>query len=381
MTHDNHFVRQNPYQKLLYLFLIFPIALFVQIVLLPQMPQKYFYDSRDIYYMMIGKMLHGSTSYMFSAKLFRYLNYFFNFQDLQSWSYLFAFIFNLFLFAFLFKYTNLAIKKILFIYCTVALLNIYVFRISKDIFQFIIFIIAYQFLSAKNIPKNFKVLWLVLLFVVESLAFRIYYLLVAALFLMIYLILCRYMKGKQKLRSAILIYATLLVLGLYVLQFVSYDNYIELTTVRDHLTINRQDSTDAVTNIVNLVDTNGSILIFITDYVINLFRVFLPFELLGKGIKYIPFIIFQLYITCSLWKNMRNIKTMCESGEGEKYILEFCIIFAYYLVAAVFEPDFGSFVRHESSLCPILFDFFLNNYNEIKNESGPQKALKSKYIL
>lgn len=59
-----------------------------------------------------------------------------------------------------------------------------------------------------------------------------------------------------------------------------------------------------------------------------------PIELLVKGIKYFPYVVFQIWFTKKLW-NWKIIK-------NDKVIL----LYSFILISGVFEPDFGSFLRH-----------------------------------
>jgi len=94
------------------------------------------------------------------------------------------------------------------------------------------------------------------------------------------------------------------------------------------------------------------------NYFINLVRVLFPIELIFKGVKYIPFILYQIYITISLIKKVSKIRN---SEYTNRDTLLLAIFIAYLLVASLYEPDFGSFIRHESTLSFIMFDLFLEN--------------------
>lgn len=79
-----------------------------------------------------------------------------------------------------------------------------------------------------------------------------------------------------------------------------------------------------------------------------------PIELLVKGIKYFPYVIFQIWVTKKLW-NWKNIKE-------DKVIL----LYSFILISGVFEPDFGSFLRH-------IVPYFIIIQNILFNESLRRK--------
>lgn len=70
------------------------------------------------------------------------------------------------------------------------------------------------------------------------------------------------------------------------------------------------------------------------NYFINTLRLLFPVELLVKGIKCFPYIVFQIWFTKKLW-NWKNIKE-------DKVIL----LYSFILIGGIFEPDVGSFLRH-----------------------------------
>ena len=92
-----------------------------------------------------------------------------------------------------------------------------------------------------------------------------------------------------------------------------------------------------------------------------------PIELIVKGIKYIPFIIYQIFIsinTLRLGKNLNN-----------NNILIFATIVSFIMISAIFEPDFGSFIRHESALTLLLLE--INVINEtMKNKNNALNEVK-----
>ena len=82
-----------------------------------------------------------------------------------------------------------------------------------------------------------------------------------------------------------------------------------------------------------------------------------PFELIRGELYYYLFLIYQLFITFKIFKLIskeikgRNTKTQQAA---------LCIYCGFLLGSALFEPDFGSWVRHESVTFPILAAGFLN---------------------
>nr|WP_288305904.1 hypothetical protein [uncultured Romboutsia sp.] len=99
---------------------------------------------------------------------------------------------------------------------------------------------------------------------------------------------------------------------------------------------------------------------FIFNYIINAFRMMFPIELITKGIKYIPFIIYQLFITTNILNLGKKL--------SRNNILIFATIVSFMMISIIFEPDFGSFIRHESALTLLLLEMNVINEN-IKNQT------------
>ena len=130
-------------EKILKIFLIV-FSFLLQWLYIPTLPAKYFYDSSGI--LSIANNTYGATyfdnSYLFSGNFFRYINIF-NFSTFMEWAYFLTFIFSIITVIYLLKFKNLTIIDFLFIYCTIGLANIYIYRISKDFIQLLVWFLIY----------------------------------------------------------------------------------------------------------------------------------------------------------------------------------------------------------------------------------------------
>ena len=79
-----------------------------------------------------------------------------------------------------------------------------------------------------------------------------------------------------------------------------------------------------------------------------------PVELILKGMQYVPFVVLQLCWTGLLCRAVwAAVRGKWKESWPEKRLL--AVTAAWYLVAFLFEPDFGSFIRHQSSAFPLVF--------------------------
>jgi hypothetical protein len=144
----------------------------------------------------------------------------------------------------------------------------------------------------------------------------------------------------------------------FILQFISRDNYISILYARLEINIQREAIVDASTMINDLLGPNTNYIMFIGNYIINIFRVMVPVELLLKSIKYIPFIVYQIFITYQIIKSCTKI--------NDNSILWIITTISFMMISVIFEPDFGSFIRHESALILILLELTNINYDKME---------------
>ena len=104
------------------------------------------------------------------------------------------------------------------------------------------------------------------------------------------------------------------------------------------------------------MEHNGNLNIFLIDYAINEVRMMFPIELVNIGIFYLPFFIFQVFM---LFYTIRGIKRL--DRLDDKSFIGLCVFIAFYQGSVLFEPDFGSFVRHEAAAFPAIVLMVFNN--------------------
>ena len=251
------------------------------------------------------------------------------------------------------------LREYIFIYVTIFILDFTVFDFNKDIIQFWIVLIIYWVVSKDKLTDNKKILITILILLVETVLFRNYYILICGLFPMIFFL----MKGiSSKERKKKIIFRIILIMvfffsTVYVMQVLSYSSYIELISRRNNL-----ETIEANTIIRNLILGN-SFISFCANYFINLIRCMFPVELCIKGLKYMIFAFYQLYISINIIVSLRNI--------NKTNIIQLSFILAYCMTMAASESDFGTFVRHQSVL--LLFYLYIivqNHYRKALLKKG-----------
>lgn len=334
--------------KLLLAFLVFPLALLAKIVQFFFLPEKYFYDSEHILAVMNGSRL-TDRSYSFAANFFNAINVF-GLSNIYQWSISLSFIAAIVLFVhFLKSERGLTKKEYIFSYVTIFLLDIYVFNLSKEIIQILIFMTCALVINSRRIKDTkIKIAFISGIFMLESIYFRVYYLILATLVPIIHF----FVKNDKKIKP---IKAILIVLGVFLLEtliasVVLPDGYSQIIAARSSVNDMRTElgDKDANTMIMEVFGRNNNFLTFSANYILDFFRLIFPVELFVKGIKYAVFAVYQIVLSSIVITSLKNNK-----GDARKLVALSCVI-GFMMISAIFEPDFGSFVRHQCCIAPLL---------------------------
>ncbi|RHG32109.1 hypothetical protein DW261_14540 [Fusobacterium varium] len=274
------------------------------------LPEKYFYDSYSIIEAIkLQDYSHFDTSYRVTAKVFSI----FNFNELRSYNVILYLIFLTFFIPYLYKNYSLKVHLLFFNIVFLFLASIYLIRPGKEMLQLFIIILCYQFDKLSPI-----------FLIIGGILFRPYLIIQGIIFIGLKF----YLKRKNKILWGILILILIVIFGL------KFPKIVNLVLgIRKRVNLYRLESPDARTIISDWLDKDGMIFLYI-NYFINTLRLLFPVELLVKGIKYFPYIVFQIWFTKKLW-NWKSVK-------NNKVIL----LYSFISISGVFEPDFGSFLRH-----------------------------------
>jgi hypothetical protein len=247
------------------------------------------------------------------------------------------------------KFHKITVKNIL-VYLSFFMLAIFVSMPSKEFITFTyLSLIAFTFLSTKQTNKQKTILVVVLLSLFAI--FRPYFLLIPIVSLGMYLL--SYVKFRMKTISTIF-YGIIIVLFLSFSNGVIKGKYLSETN-REALNKERKNDKDANSIIVSPIPTN-------TWYgeTVGIFNGFFAVNIpLIEGIKHmfspqiIAFIVWQLLLLYILViRFSRYLK------DRNKYFLELClilIVFSYFILQGLFEPDLGSAIRHKIGVFPLIY--------------------------
>ncbi len=353
--------RRSPsfYNKLLFL-TIFPLMFFALIIRYGFMPDA-LGDSNyllkmvnDPYYKF---SLHGN-GFNHVAVIYRAIN-FLGISSLVGWSAYLGIIFNTIIIGYISKNRIKTFFELILAYAFLGLLDIFVFTLLKECVQFSIFMLIY-FIAKSKCQYISKIILICGVFLVEVFLFRGYYILEIVFLVALSIVIPKILKSKREAKD-IVVFFIVGFLGLYlflvICERVVPSEYQSLVGIRA-LSVDVYERMDANTLIKDLIPSSGnSKAVYIFNFLINFARVFFPVELIGKGLYYWPFCIFQFLCTYKLIGNLVNYRRLTEREQ-----LYFNIMLAYYMMSVFFEVDFGTFIRHEAATAPILFNLMLTDF-------------------
>lgn len=261
--------------------------------------------------------------------------------------------------SFIKRWGILDLRKFFFLCFCVGTLNIYTFVLSKEPIQMLYFMLPF-FILKGDLPEKQKLRYCIVALIFITFISRTYF----SLMLMFALgIRWFYVPVSTLLRnrfSALFVFMLVLagisyMVFLYVCQSMRPDDFEELLRVRLRAAEN-------TTTVIEAVIPTMDIPLFSVNYVITILRLLFPIELARFGVQYIVFILFQLMISTVA---IKSLKSYTKSSATKK--IATCIFWGYILCSATFEPDFGSWIRHESATIPFMLFLLDRNNNERKN--------------
>lgn len=358
----------------------------------------------------------GSVIMSNSEALFSAINVF-GITTYVGWEWFFGIVFNLIFFFIIRKYYEehpyASTRENIFIYLNLAILNVFCLNMSKEPLQLISFLLMYA--ALKNI-KGYrpKCIALAVVLVLCVMYCRKYFGLVLMYFFMVQILVNRWFtdvdietkQGRKKLGQRVLM--VFIIFGVFHFFFLSALAENSEDTYDEMVAANTRSGTGAVSEITPIF--GGNRVMLAVDYFIKIFRLMFPVELLLKGkMTYVFLIVYQLLLALFIVRafgqrgkpaaedviyedNDEEEEEDLEDGElqmeseyeeneveaeededvddadadAEEYeyyesrdqietrTAALYLYIAFLLCSAAFEPDFGSWTRHQGVAFPII---------------------------
>ena len=241
---------------------------------------------------------------------------------------------------------NLSFKQFSFIGLSIVVLNIFDFTLAKEPIQMIYFIIVYYILTSKIKNTNIKYALTILVVLFSAISFRMYYFLIIMFMLFAQILINMVVLKKDRMKKKDIIFILVITVVFYII----FLNIMKVTNASEYkeLIRVRTRGSNATTDIKNIINGSG-LFVFSINYLLIILRMLFPVELIPLGVKYLPYVLYQLFITFCIIRAMTTFR----SNSKEKNIAIYLYI-GFLFASATFEPDFGSWIRHEAVLFPIM---------------------------
>lgn len=250
-------------------------------------------------------------------------------------------------------------KENCFIYLNVAILNIFCLNLAKEPYQMVFFFLM---ALAISIPRNYRMksMALIAVLVLTVLYSRKYF----GLVLMYFLIL-NYLVGKlfgerqgeaedlmpaskTKLYGKLLLLTVLFGVLHYI--FMSYLMVDNVDAYNEMVAANSRDKTPAASEITPFFPNSNPALLAV-DYFLKVLRLMFPIELLIKlKVTYLFLLVYQWLLLGFLVRTFKNR----DKVQNPTRTIAMYLYIAFLLCSAAFEPDFGSWVRHQGVAFPVI---------------------------
>ena len=305
----------------------------------------------------LGRLSSGSNHFIFNLKgesvasensialfqIFRFVGL----TNYVDYEFAISIIWNIIFFNILLSLKNkISIFNMFFLIMSIAVLNIWDFCLAKEPLQMLYFLIIYFILISTKIKEKYKFGLALLVILLSCFTFRNYYIMILAFSTLTYVFIEKYLLKKEKITSLDLIKILIAFAIIYIL-VILYSKNFNTEAYNSFIYFNKR-VTKAKTDL-SWTFHSDNLFIMSIDYIILVLRMLFPIEILSLGIKYWFYAIYQVMISIITIKSLLNIKN---NNKIKMYAIYVYIGFLF--TSATFEPDFGSWVRHEAVLVPII---------------------------
>lgn len=239
------------------------------------------------------------------------------------------------------------IDDLQFLYLSILIiaLNIFDFCLSKEPIQIFLFLVLACIIWKYSEKETKCVLLLTIYIIFMSVTFRTYFLLMLPFAAYVLLVYKWYLKSRNLCRTTIAMVVgagIIYMLLLMVTSQISPSIFTELIRVRNRVV-------PAKTRILQVISGADNVFLHTLNYLVVVLRLLFPIELVHLGIQYSLYFVAQLVIT------LVYLKAIISAEESDT-ICNFAVVIytSFLLMSAVHEIEFGSWVRHEVAIVPIL---------------------------
>lgn len=248
---------------------------------------------------------------------------------------------------------KLSLFQFMFLIMTVAVLNIWDFCLAKEPLQMIFFVFIFIILTSNSINDSLKYFFSLLIILLSVFTYRNYYIFIILFSLVSYLLLDKFIIKKKDVTFLDVI-KVIVILGVVYALVVLFCKYFYPRAYNSFMMFNLRE-TSANTDL-SAIFKSSFLPVIAVDYVILVLRMLIPIELIKLGPQYWLYVFYQILLTIYVVKAMINLKKNDKIKNFALYIY-----LGFLFASGTFEPDFGSWIRHEAVVAPvflIIADFY-----------------------
>jgi hypothetical protein len=259
----------------------------------------------------------------------------------------------------------LSLMEAMFLILLTMVLSVYDFSLGKEPVQMLYFVLLFYILTTNKLTDLMKCFGSILVILLATFTFRVYFIVILLYASLMWVILERDKSGKKSYKQRqnpkqsnlvasgriLFIYITIVVVYgtlLAIFQLFNIEMYQRLVNCLLKASQNTMAGNTYIKNWIAPMDTTN-VFIITLEYAVVVLRMLLPFELVPLGPKYWPYIIYQCCIVIYLVKSLKYYRI---STVGQKLAL--IIWLGFLSMSAMFEVDYGAWIRHASVTFPLI---------------------------
>ena len=256
---------------------------------------------------------------------------------------------------------SLNIMQWLFVMLSCMVLNVFDFALAKEPIQMLYFVLIFCILISKQLSSRQKELATYGVIVLSIVTFRVYYVLILFFGLIFKYTMngvLKFKKTTKEIQNGQLAFYKIILI--FLMMFLSYLAFMGTLMVvngefykrfADSLLTASDATSGSNTYIENMIadGTTTNVFLIGLEYTLVVFRMTFPVELLRLGVKYYPYVAYQMFTSILM------LKALCSYRKNTREENIALILYMGFLFAScTFEVDFGAWVRHGAVTFPVL---------------------------
>ncbi|WP_394218259.1 hypothetical protein [Halobacillus trueperi] len=331
-------IKKDKLNKIILLYLVYSFGLIIVISSQFILPEKYFIDSNTIkeyFHILDGFKFNNTDGFYNTALFYKYIGL--SIIDNRIFQGIIIYnIYSLLLF-YVIKHTNFHsnIMIIILMFAWSSVSAIYLGQLTKELIPLIL--LTFFVINMHKNNKS-KIITSFILLVLYAYFFRVYWFIILYFSLVIFM----YLNTKFNIH----IKRVLLLIALSVVFIASSINDIYLTHERTRVN-NLLDSNTMINNPF----VNSSVFTDILNWLIVWVQLLLPFNVITNSPIHVLFFllnIFSIFLLLKFYNVQKNNNTLSIKWS-------FSFIVGFSLTQGIFEPDYGSYLKHLIVILPMYF--------------------------